>query len=265
MLGILADEVEELEHRLTVLASAVRGQRRSVGRFSLGWPHGLTRRPLDRRRWNGGGDRLRGQLGLDPLEALVRLADARVESSDVGGRPVGQGGQILHAHFEGIDLSHGGGGLARHLLVGLTQERDLVAKVGEIGSDAANATPCRAATGEHREGDEREARHRHFAATVACWKNESQTNARKIITSTISPLAITVSPGTTARPSASTIDRRMADPRSPVSLAPYSPPSTPAEEMITSAGPAQRRRASMASSRSSTTPRLSGSAPASTT
>src|SRR5207249_3780571 len=76
MLGILADEVEELEHRLTVLASAVRGQRRSVGRFSLGWPHGLTRRPLDRRRWNGGGDRLRGQLGLDPLEALVRLARA---------------------------------------------------------------------------------------------------------------------------------------------------------------------------------------------
>src|SRR5262249_27643515 len=221
VLGILADEVEDLQNRLAMLTSAERGQRRPVGRLGLRGSRG----PLDRRRRDGRGGRLRWHLGLDALEALVRLSETRGDSAHIGRRPVHDGGEILHARLEGRDLSEGGRGLARHLLVGLTKERNFVAKVGELGPDVANATPRRAAAGEHREGDERDAKPRHSAATVACRKNESQTNARRIITSTVSPLAITVSPVTTARPSASTIERRIADPWSPVSRAPYSLPS----------------------------------------
>ena len=240
MLGILRDEVEQVEHRLPVLACAEEHQRGVVRRLGAvgvervgprgrrgrgGW----RRRRPDRRRRRDQRPGL-AQLLLGGVEARAQarrlgtlLADGRLELRVAGV----QRAQLLH-HARQLPRGH---------LVGVAKLAHVRVQAGQIVLHRTDRAARGAAGREQRDGGERRESPMHRGATVArtikgCQKSrvrfensqrDQVLTSLRTITSTSPPVATLVSPCKTASPSASTIDRRIPDPWSPVSRALHRP------------------------------------------
>src|SRR5438067_3906089 len=249
MSGVGRDEVQKIEHRLPVLARTEVRHRRLVypgGLVGVGSSGSLPRRYQGRRRKHnpGGGRRRRGRrrglgrgrrLGLAPL--LLGGVQARPEPRGVGGVLLQPRVQLGVASVERSEIVERARHLARRQLVRVAQIGDLGAKPVQLVMQLLYGAARRAPRRDERNRADCNELASHCVATVArtikgCQKSGSCFEQRQrdqaltslnTMTSTLSPMAMDVSPGTTARPSAETIERRIPDPCSPVSRAPQRP------------------------------------------
>src|SRR5262249_8495737 len=114
------------------------------------------------------------------------------------------------------------GGLLRNPHLG-----ELRAEPPDVGFESVRRAPTRAAASKNRQRGQHAEASTHPFSTVAragkrCQRiqRERGSSERSTMTSTASPAAIVVSGATTASPSARTIERKIAEPWSPVRRAP---------------------------------------------